>query len=196
MQLQVTRQHSNVYSIMDSLINLPDPVVLFDSEHTSGQNSLSQRRLDDEMTFHRSFVKYWVPVILWMSFIFWMSSETFSSQNTASILEPVLRFLVPRISPQRIDLVHAFFRKAGHMIEYFILSLLLFRAFRGNSASSWNWKWPSLSLVILVLWAVLDEFHQSFVPTRTASAVDVGIDTAGGSLAQLVIFFEHRLRKR
>lgn len=148
------------------------------------------------MTFHRSFVKYWGPVILWMSFIYWMSSETFSSQNTGSVLGPILRLLVPQISPQGVDLTHAFIRKAGHMTEYFILSLLSFRAFRGNSASSWNCRWSFSALIIVVLWAGLDEFHQSFVPARTASAVDVGIDAAGGSLAQLMTFFEHRLRKR
>jgi len=148
------------------------------------------------MTFHRSFVKYWIPVILWMSVIFWMSSEAFSSQNTGSVLEPILRLLVPQISPQGVDLTHALVRKAGHITEYFILSLLLFRAFRGKSPSSWNWRWSFSALIIVVLWAGLDEFHQSFVPARSASAVDVGIDTAGGSLAQLVIFFEHHFRKK
>lgn len=148
------------------------------------------------MTFNRNFIKYWVPVIVWMSFIFWMSTETFSSQNTASVLEPVLRFFVPRISPQGIDLTHAFARKAGHITEYFILSLLWFRAFRGKSAASWNWQWSFFALVIVVFWAMLDEFHQSLVPTRTASTVDVVIDTAGGSLAQLVTILGHCFRKR
>ncbi len=147
------------------------------------------------MTFTRNFIRYWVPVAIWMSFIFWMSTDTFSSQNTASVLEPVLRFFVPRVSPQGIDLAHVVIRKAGHITEYFVLSLLLFRAFRGNSPVSWNWRWSFSALVVVVLWAVLDEFHQSFVPERTASKIDVAIDTAGGSLAQLVTMLGHRLRK-
>jgi len=47
-----------------------------------------------------------------------------------------------------------------------------------------------------VLWAATDEFHQSLVPTRTASFMDVGIDTAGGILALFVIGWCHRHRKK
>jgi VanZ family protein len=121
-----------------------------------------------------------------MGFIFWMSTETFSSQNTFSWIEIVLRFLVPKISLQEMGFIHALIRKAGHVVEYFVLGLLLLRTFRGGSTSSWNWRWPFFAMIVVVLWAACDEFHQSFVPTRTASAVDVGIDAAGGILAQVV----------
>jgi VanZ family protein len=124
-----------------------------------------------------------------------MSTETFSTQNTFSLIETVLRFLVHEISSKEIGLIHAFIRKAGHVIEYFILGLLLFRAFRGGSIASWNWRWSFFAVIVVVLWAASDEFHQSFVPTRTASVVDVGIDTAGGILAQFVSAFWQRYRK-
>jgi VanZ family protein len=48
----------------------------------------------------------------------------------------------------------------------------------------------------VALWALDDEFHQSFVPTRTASIMDVTIDTAGGALAQVVGAFRHLLLRR
>jgi VanZ family protein len=148
-----------------------------------------------KMTFNRNLVKYWLPVIFWMCIIFWMSTETFSSQNTFSLTEAFLRFLVPRISSQEMGLIHVFIRKVGHVTEYFILGLLLFRAFRGGSVASWNWRWFFFAVIVVVLWAVSDEFHQSFVPTRTASAVDVGIDTVGGILAQFVSALRYRYRK-
>jgi VanZ family protein len=47
---------------------------------------------------------------------------------------------------------------------------------------------------VVVLWAAGDEFHQFFIPTRTASAVDVGIDTASGMFAQLVSALRHLYR--
>jgi VanZ family protein len=112
-----------------------------------------------------------------------MSTETFSSPNTFSLVETVIRFLVPKISFQEVGLIHAFIRKSGHVIEYFILGLLLFRAFRGSSIASWNWRWSFFAVIVVVLWAASDEWHQSFIPTRTASIVDVAIDTAGGVLA-------------
>ncbi len=134
----------------------------------------------------RNFVRYWLPVILWVCFIFWMSTESFSSQNTFSLVKTVIRFLSPNISSHDLRLIHAVIRKAGHVIEYFMLGLLLFRAFRGGSTGLWKWRWSLFALIGVVLWAMSDEWHQSFVPTRAASVVDVGIDTAGGILAQFI----------
>jgi len=108
----------------------------------------------------------------------------------------VVGLLIPKISSQELSLIHVVIRKAGHVIEYFVLGLLLFRTFRGNSISLWNWRWSFFAVIAVALWAAGDEFHQSFVSTRTASAVDVGIDTAGGILAQFVAALWHRFRKK
>ncbi len=148
------------------------------------------------MTLNRNFIKYWLPVMFWMAFIFWMSTETFSSENTFSWMEMVLGLLIPKISSQELGLINAVIRKAGHVIEYFILGLLLFRTFSSSSISPWSWRWSFFAVMVVVLWAVSDEFHQSFVPTRTASAVDVGIDTAAGILAQFVGALWHRYNRR
>jgi len=148
------------------------------------------------MTYNKNIIKYWLPVICWMAFIFWMSTEAFSSENTSSLLEPVLRYLFPETLPQQAALIHALIRKAGHVIEYFILSILLFRAFRGDSGQSWSWRWALLAVVAIILYAGSDEFHQFFVPSREASVTDVAIDTAGGIFAQLMSAFWHYRRKK
>lgn len=143
------------------------------------------------MTLSHNFKKYRLPPILWICFIFWMSTGTFSAENTYSVVEKVVTFFVPAISSQELDLVHTLARKAAHVSEYFILGLLLFRAFRGAPSASWNIRWPFFAFIVVVLCAVSDELHQCFVPTRTGSYVDVGIDTAGGLLAQLVSVLRH-----
>ncbi len=148
------------------------------------------------MTFNQKFTKYWLPVVLWMSFIFWMSGGTFSSQHTSSALEKVVWLLIPGISSETLELIHVFIRKAAHVSEYCILGFLNFRAFRGGSNATWNWRWSFFALVVVVLCAVSDEFHQSFVPAREGSYVDAGIDTAGGLLAQLVSVLRHYHRKK
>jgi len=125
-----------------------------------------------------------------------MSTEVFSSQNTFSLVKTAIRFLFPDISSYELGLIHAMIRKAGHVIEYFILGLLLFRAFRGDSTALWKWRWSLFAVIGVVLWAMSDEWHQAFVPTRTASVVDVGIDTAGGILAQFVSALFHRHTRR
>ena len=108
----------------------------------------------------------------------------------------ILRFLAPKISSQEINLIHGLIRKAAHLIEYFILGLLLVRAFRGDFTESWKWRWSFFAVMVLILWATTDEFHQSFVTTRTASTLDVCIDAAGGMLAQLVCALWHRYRRK
>jgi VanZ family protein len=135
------------------------------------------------MSLIRNF-KYWVPVLLWMSFIYWMSTETFSSENTSQIIEPILRFLMPSIAPEAAALIHAVIRKLGHLTEYFILGILLFRAFRRDSKELLVWRWAFYSVLVVILYAACDEFHQSFVSARTASSLDAAIDTLGGILAQ------------
>ena len=130
------------------------------------------------------YFKYWIPLVLWMSIIFWMSTEEFSEQNTSLVIEPVIRHLMPSISQGKVKMIHWAIRKLAHLAEYFILGILLFRAFRSGSKELRIQRWAFYSILFVVLYAASDEFHQSFVSTRTASLFDVGIDMLGGTLAQ------------
>jgi len=143
-----------------------------------------------------NLVKLWLPVTLWLAFIFFMSTGTFSAQNTFSILGPILNFLFPQLTPDEVAAIHGIIRKGAHVFEYFVLGLLLLRAFCTGSRGEWRWRWSALAMLGVALWALGDEFHQSFVPTRTASMADVAIDTAGGAFAQFVGAFWHRYLKR
>lgn len=138
------------------------------------------------MTFKKNFMKYWLPAVLGLGFVFWMSSATFSDRNTGLLIKPIVSFLAPEIPSQQVGMIHSLIRKMGHLTEYFILGLLLFRAFRGRSNEPFSWRWSLGAVVVVVLWAASEEFHQYFIPTRSSSAVDVGIDAAGGVLAQFV----------
>ena len=135
------------------------------------------------MGFTRVF-KYWSPVLLVMAFIFWMSTGMFSADNTSMIIGPLIYFFIPSVSPEQADAIHVMIRKAGHFTEYFFLGLLSFRAFRHGSTEKLRWQWVIYSVVLVVLCAAGDEFHQSFVSERTASFMDVGIDVTGGVFAQ------------
>ena len=129
-----------------------------------------------------------------MGFTFLMSTGAFSSENTSRIIEPIVRFLFPSISLHQLHLVHEAVRKLAHLTEYFVLSLLLFRAFKGDSTQDHGWRWSLSAILVVVIFAATDEFHQVFVSTRTPSIVDVGIDTIGGILAQGVRGLIRRLR--
>ncbi|MBI4698131.1 MAG: VanZ family protein [Nitrospirae bacterium] len=110
------------------------------------------------------------------------------------IIEPLLHFLMPGLSSQQVTLLHGFIRKCGHIIEYFILGILLFSYFRGGSNESRAWRWALYSTLVVLLYAVSDEIHQSFVLSRTASAADAVLDASGGTIAQLVSVIRHKHR--
>jgi VanZ family protein len=96
-----------------------------------------------------------------------------------------------------VDNLHEFFRKCCHLAEYSIFSLLLWRAF-SQPPGNWRvWSHPKVRRVILIvmLYASTDEFHQLFVPTRTSRVTDVLIDTAGGSLGLLALWLLQRCWK-
>ncbi len=66
-----------------------------------------------------------------------------------------------------------------------MLPSILFLAFSyfapfGDHQASAVFSWAISAALLSAVYAFTDEFHQSFVPTRTASFLDVGIDTAGG----------------
>ena len=140
----------------------------------------------------QKFVKYWLPVIIWMCFIYWMSTDMFSSENTSKVIEPVLYFIFPSLSAWTLDIIHGLIRKSAHVVEYFILGFLLFRAFRSDSSQPWDQRWTIYTVIVVVLYAMSDEFHQISVTSRSGSFFDVGLDTAGGVLSQIAIMLRLR----
>ncbi len=158
----------------------------------SGAGVPSNRAKGDVTRRPGYLTRHWAPVAIWLCFIFLMSTGTFSAENTFSVVGAVLGFLFPGLSTDTIAFVHMMVRKGAHVTEYFVLSLLLFRALK-TPGGGWRWRYALCAMVGVALWALGDEFHQSFVPTRTASLTDVGIDTTGGMLGQFVVAAWHRL---
>ena len=113
---------------------------------------------------------YWLPLIAWMGIIFWSSSQ-----------------------PQPIDLPESWLEelvgKAGHVIGYAGLGLLWRRALAAHQLTS---KPQMLAFVLTVLYAISDEYHQTFVPGRNGTPVDVLIDAAGAGLG---LWLLHRWQK-
>jgi len=83
--------------------------------------------------------------------------------------------------------VHFITRKIAHFTEYAILGFLAARAFRTSSRPAIRHHWFLISAALIVVYALADEYHQSFVPTRTASVFDSFIDMSGGLSALLLV---------
>ena len=100
----------------------------------------------------------WGPVILWMALIFALSAR-------------------PSISVAEVPVINFVIFKFLHMVEYAILFFLILRA---TKYSSKKIRYVFLYAFLLsVLYAISDELHQTFIPTREGRIRDVLIDMAG-----------------
>src|SRR4029434_6459570 len=136
------------------------------------------------------------PVILWMVGIFLASTDGLSGTKTAAVMGPLLRWFFPQISEHRVELVHLLVRKAAHFSEYAVLGLLSARAFMGSSRAGLSRYWFIAALLLISLYAFSDEFHQSFVATRTSSVYDSLIDISAGLTALVVLALWRRVAAR
>jgi len=109
----------------------------------------------------------WLPAILMMGAIFFFSSL------------PAGR--VPSFGEW--DLV---IKKAGHASGYALLGLAYYFALPPRLSKGFRWI---LALFMAILFALSDEFHQSFVQDRNSSIIDVGIDTIGAAIALTIAVF-------
>src|ERR1022692_1309427 len=133
----------------------------------------------------------WIAAILWLIVIAIESSALLSASNTSRILYPLLHFLFG-LDWLRFEPWHFYIRKGGHVVGYGILSILLFRAWRATlpamSDAKWAPRWAIIAILGTALVASLDEWHQSFIPSRTGAVRDVVLDTCAGIGAQMFIF--------
>ena len=123
----------------------------------------------------------YLPLVVWLVFISFASSDSFNAANTSRIIGPLVLWLFPNTSPETLATIHFITRKVAHFTEYAILGFLAARAFRIHQ------RWFLISLLLIVAYALIDEYHQSFVPSRTASIFDSFIDMAGGLSALIFV---------
>jgi VanZ family protein len=139
----------------------------------------------------------YVPVVAWACFVLFASSASFSASNTSRIIRPLLVWLFPGITEATLAEVHFLVRKAAHFTEYAVLALLAARAFRTSSRQYLRERWWLASLALVAAVALVDEWHQSFLPSRTGSIYDSLLDMTGGAFAlACAAFWLARRRKK
>ena len=122
-------------------------------------------------------IKHWRFLLAgWLVFIFLASSSLFSADHTKDILV--------------FDLLNFIVRKSAHIVEYAILTFLWFRSLwtvpeRFKSSVIW-------SVVLSVLYAMSDEWHQSFVPNRLGTWEDVVWDAVGAVFMGVAIGYLYK----
>lgn len=113
----------------------------------------------------------WSPCLIWMAVIFSLSQQTGSDLNT---FLPFFQRFFPQM--QSFDW--------GHFAAYFLLALAFLWAFGGSQP---DWRLKLLTVLFCLLYGLTDEFHQTFVPGRTADWHDLRNDGIGAALAMLAV---------
>jgi len=140
---------------------------------------------------HKQILKTWIAALLWMLLIAIESTDMFSAEHTSRFLYPLLHYLMG-MDLARFAVVHHYIRKLGHFVGYFTLSFFLFRAWRATLhlpwAPRWALRWAAIAFTMSAVVASLDEWHQSFIPSRTGVFSDVVLDSCAALTAQVLIF--------
>jgi VanZ family protein len=102
--------------------------------------------------------------------------------------------MMPALTLDHFEPIHFFIRKSAHFTEYFVFCVLLFRGVRAERIG-WRWTWALAALSMAAGYSALDEVHQAFVASRTASPWDSLLDSVGAFVATVALFLWFRFRK-
>jgi VanZ family protein len=141
----------------------------------------------------------WLPTLFWLCVLAWFSTDQFSADHTGVILWKIIHAVYGNISHHRFEQIHFLVRKSAHFGGYGLLGLFAFYSWRGTlrALAPWTWRWCALAMTTALLAASLDEFHQTFVSSRTGSWHDVVLDLTGAVFFQaLIALFALRRSKK
>lgn len=157
----------------------------FALERQHGESMSSAESIDTPTA--RTFLWRYLPLVGWMIFISFASSASFSANSTSRFIGPLLLWLFPSTTPETLNVVHGLVRKFAHFAEYALLGFLAARAFRNSPRPSIRTKWFFISAILIIVYSLVDEYRQSFVPSRTPSIFDSFVDIAGGLTALVIV---------
>lgn len=145
-----------------------------------------------------------LPMIMMMICIFYFSSKpaAISTEESGQVVDIFIK-LAERLKGLPFtakdyetiaELIHTPIRKAAHMTEYAVLgaTVLVPLLIIYNRKQSIFW----CSILICFLYAVSDEFHQTFIPGRSGEVKDVLIDTIGAVIGCFLCMFLSKRREK
>jgi VanZ family protein len=143
----------------------------------------------------KDILKGWLAAVLWLTIIAIESTSYLSADETSRFLYPIFHYLFG-MGWRQFAVWHHYIRKCGHFVGYFVLSLLLFRAWKATLSlpAAWALRWSAIAFFMSAMVASMDEWHQTFLPSRTGLFSDVVLDSSAALTAQIVIFLYLRAK--
>lgn len=128
----------------------------------------------------------WIVItILYCAAIFiTTASPSMTGNSTKSFIAEILK-----LTPEQAATLNFLFRKSVHLCAFGVLALLIYQCF---DREKYVWPW-----ILTIVYAATDELHQAFIPSRTGSIIDVGIDSLGAIIALTLarVYMEFRKSK-
>jgi VanZ family protein len=136
-------------------------------------------------------LRAWWPALVWVGLITFESTDLFSAEHTGNMLYNLLSHFLVEIDLYKFLVFHHYLRKTGHVVGYGMLGLLLLRGWRATL----DQDHVQLGRTVLLAWlgtafvASMDEWHQSYIPSRTGTWRDAVLDSVAGLVFLLVAYF-------
>ena len=140
------------------------------------------------------WISAWLPVVIGAAIIAVESTTYFGSDHTSGPLRRIFEALFGHVGDALWERIHHYIRKSGHFVGYGLIGLAWLRAWWMTLPRSRFLTDAVLALLGTALIATSDEWHQSFLPNRTASPRDVLIDCSG-ALAMICMAYWALRRK-
>lgn len=139
----------------------------------------------------------WLIVVLWMLLIFYFSQQSvFESRDLSTTITKRLIEIVEKVTPienMKLDQIHYLVRKNAHFNIYFLLGISALLALKISGIK--GYCSVVIALIICMIYAVTDEFHQLFVLGRGAQVKDVLIDLVGATTGITIASLIGMIRK-
>jgi VanZ family protein len=146
----------------------------------------------------RFWLSAWLPVAVGIYIVTIESTPAFGSDRTSPPLRWLIQLIFGPLNDATWEIVHHLIRKTGHFVGYGALGLLWLRAWRMTLPGRQFLSHAGLALLGAALVASWDEWHQTFLPNRTGSPLDVLLDCCGAAamigLAWLYLHYFRRAR--
>jgi VanZ family protein len=138
-----------------------------------------------------NLLRAWWPAVVWIVLITFESTDYFSAQNTGSLLYALLTRLFGPINFHGFLIFHHYLRKTGHVVGFGMLSLLLLRGWRATFGHTLAllWRTVLLSWLGAAFVASMDEWHQSYIPSRTGTWRDAVLDSTAALVFLTCAYF-------
>lgn len=134
---------------------------------------------------------FWPLLALsWMGIIFFLSTDRFAESKTLGLLASLMVRIWPYPSSSSLETFNWALRKGAHITIYLVLFLLI-----AHTLALWRpgagspRKYLYYSLILTILYAFSDEYHQSFTASRMMAATDVLWDSLGAVMGMIIYLY-------